>query len=81
MIPSVGLLSSQGTMGLRDKCFLRRVRDGKYYRGAKFWRHCSSWRSGSLQSVQSWLFMFNFYQSYLRETLDEYEFVFLNSLE
>lgn len=29
-------------------CFLRDRKTGKYYRGAKLWRWCKSWRNAAL---------------------------------
>lgn len=34
--------------------FLRRLSDGRYYRGAIFWRWCRSWRHASALTVRFW---------------------------
>ena len=62
-----------------NKCFLRRVSDKKFYRGAKFWRFATSWRRAAILHLYFWKFMFEC--GYLRNSTDEFEFVFLNDLE
>lgn len=63
----------------RNKCFLRRVSDKKFYRGAKLWRFTASWRKAAVLHLYFWKFMFE--SGYLRDSTDEFEFVFLNDLE
>ncbi len=64
-----------------NKCFLRRVSDKKFYRGAKLWRFTTSWRSAAVLRLYSWKFMFDGGSNYLANSTDEFEFVFLNDLE
>jgi len=42
------------SFGVRDHVFCRRVRDGKYLRGARFYRWTKSWRRAAVLSVGMW---------------------------
>ena len=35
-------------------CFVMRTKDGRFYRGAKFWRWSKSWRNAAVLSHQFW---------------------------
>ena len=62
-----------------DKCFLRRVKDKKFYRGAKFWRFTNTWRNAAVLPIWSWQNKFE--MRFLNDYADEFEFVFLNDVE
>ena len=65
----------------RDKnCFLRRISDKKFYRGAIFWRFTNSWRRAAVLPVSTWRGMFNLVE-FLRNSTDEFEFVYLDDVE
>ena len=34
--------------------FLKRKSDGKFYRGAKFWKWCASWRNAAALDEEFW---------------------------
>jgi hypothetical protein len=62
------------------KKFLRRKSDGKFYRGARFWRWCSNWRDAAVLDESFW-------ETFIVHTLiekalkDEYTFVTLEDNE
>lgn len=55
--------------------FLRRTRDGKFYRGARWWRWSKSWRRGAVLPVGWW-------RTWIIPTMpdEQVEFVFLNQI-
>lgn len=60
----------------QDNVFCRRISDGKYYRGAIFWRWTRYWRFAALLPVDFW-------QSYIIgiKFNEQVEFIGLNDLE
>jgi hypothetical protein len=62
-------------MGGEMKKFLRRKSDGKFYRGAKCWRWCRSWRNAAVLSESFWI---TFVVSKIK---DDYDLVTLDDIE
>lgn len=44
--------------------FVRRIKDKKYLRGAKFWKWCKSWRNAAIMPKYSW------WELYILKTVD-----------
>lgn len=51
------LLDKKGFKMQEEYLFCRRKSDGRYYRGAVFWRWAKSWRSAAVFTEHAWKFV------------------------
>jgi|WetSurMetagenome_2_1015567.scaffolds.fasta_scaffold63160_5 hypothetical protein len=57
------------------KMFLRRRSDGKFYRGAKLWKWCKSWRHAAV-------LQHNFWNGFVTPNIeDQYDLLTLDDIE
>ena len=69
---------TQADLKQGDVVFLRRKSDGRFYRGARLWRWCRSWRNATIFDVCFWRTML--FIGHIKGDATEFEFVTLNDV-